>query len=608
MLASPLMAFYVLRLRPMASFRIPDPALETAFIFHPADVFARYQALLQPTQRLREGARVGFLVPARLDYLVFGALPGYFVTRYLFALIAVVPAYLLLRKLYGRSAGALGAIVVLSSPVIITAWGSDYTDSAVVSYLAGALACLAMPCSDRRRPIWVFLGGGLLTMAIWSHLNAVPLAGTTVAVYLLVWLARGRGHVLKDLAVLAGAALVVTGLLSIASELELGHFNFIGPTWDAYRLLSQSSSVLRDHSSNWRWVLYDSYLLVPPAVVLAWAVTFGRRLRAVPTPQLFAGLACAGQVFAFFALQFAGGVQTLELFYLSSPLWGAVCLTVAITMAELSRPLLSRPVARFLPPALLLVVPLGYEILPHVAPFGWSPVGLALALSLVVVCAAGVQLVHRSSSAATLTATGLSVLLAAALVLVLTVAPVPKHIRRPGELLQPPAPYAAALGGSAEKAVHAYQNLERGAGVRRERLTGRRGADDVVGPESVRRPPSHGRPLPCRPHVAPLASAQALPLRAGQAEQVSTCAAARAHDKELGECARTAGPLAVPPVCCARHGVSQQAPCRCTLCSCPSVASRARPTGSGPDGELLRRLGSSSATRRGSTSPPARRG
>ena len=60
-------------------------------------------------------------------------------------LFALVPAYVLLRRLYGISAGVLAVAVLISCPVVITAWGTDYPDSAVVSYVAGAVACLALP-------------------------------------------------------------------------------------------------------------------------------------------------------------------------------------------------------------------------------------------------------------------------------------------------------------------------------------------------------------------------------------------------------------------------------------------------------------------------------
>ena len=459
LVSSPLLAFYLLHLRAMAPDQVPDPTMHTSYILQPRSMFLRYAAALSRDVGLREAARVGFLVPARVDYLIFGALPGFFVTRYALALVAVVPVYLLLRRLYGLGAGAVGVVVIFTCPVVITAWGTDYPDSAVVSYLAGALACLAMPCDGRWRRAWIATAAGLFTLAVWSHGIGAVLSGVTLLSYGLVRLVRDRRHLVSDVSLVAGVAVVVTAGLSVASELVLGHFDFFLPTWAAYRYLSRPAQVAIWHSRNWRWITYDSYLIVPPAVVGAFVAAFARRKQGggVPTPQLIVGAAAICQIGILAYLQFFGGVQTLEIYYFSSALWGALCVALALCLAQFARPLLHQRWLQWLPVVALVAVALAYEAYPHVPAFGWFPYG-ALLGALVVLVALGA----RAVTGGPVHAGGRLVAVAAVVALaggslVLTVAGAPPHRQLRGTVHQPPAPYASALGGSAGTLLDQYR-------------------------------------------------------------------------------------------------------------------------------------------------------
>jgi len=489
-LAAPGAFYAVLRLRGMAPVQLPDPSMHTTFIIDPRDIFTRYAAVFTPTARLREAARVGFLVPGRTAYLLFGAVGGFFVLRYVLALVAIVPLYVLLKRLYGRWAGFAALAVVMASPVFVTSWGTDYPDSAAISYLTGALCALAMPAPARRRPYWLFLAAALLTLAVWSHGAAMPLGAAALLAYAVVRLLRSRDHLVRDAAVLVATFAAVTGLLAVCSFFLLGQANFLTPTWQAFRYLDTPAQEAIWHSANWHWVLYDPWLLVPPAALAAFAAVFARRLRNVPTPQLFVGLASLVAFAGATLLQFAGNVQMLEMAYFSSMIWAFVALLLALAFAELATAavgwagarrrhrsstghlLVMAPVKRAarqcLPLLLLVAIPLAYEADPNVPAMrldGWGAVVAAIAVGAALlwrlvdrVSAHGGQRRRWSGVVRVTVALAVFVVLVGAS-LVLTVAPEPPHAPLRHVAIEPPsAPaYAAALGGSDTLLVDEYQ-------------------------------------------------------------------------------------------------------------------------------------------------------
>jgi hypothetical protein len=76
-LVAPVVLYRVLCLRGIGPLQLPDPSMHTTFILAPHDILTRYHDFFDPTSRLREASRVAFLIPARLSYLLFGALPGF---------------------------------------------------------------------------------------------------------------------------------------------------------------------------------------------------------------------------------------------------------------------------------------------------------------------------------------------------------------------------------------------------------------------------------------------------------------------------------------------------------------------------------------------------
>lgn len=373
--AAPLLAVWPLRVQLWSTPTMIDPYLHTAIIQHGRDLLERSGTTS------RQFARAGFVVPGRLFDAAFGDIGGYLAFRYVLALIALVPAYLLFRRLGGRAAGAVAAAAVLANPVLLQAWGSDYPDSSAVSYLTAGTCCLVMPAgSARRRAGWVVAGGVGLTLALHSQFVCLPLIGALVAVH---GVAVGRHSIrtaLVHLALLAGTAVLVTAVLIGLANLLFGQGDILQPTWAAFHSLRTPQSVRTWHSSTNRWALGDPYLLVPPTVVLSWAVLSLRRRP--PAAEITVGLAAALQILAYYYLQFGSTTWTLENYFFLSMLWPAVVLLGAFVVVRVARPVLARPRWAWLIPTAVLLCPLGLHPLAGRLTFRIGWIALALLVGL----------------------------------------------------------------------------------------------------------------------------------------------------------------------------------------------------------------------------------
>ena len=486
LLLSPLVAFFGLHVTRMVRPDMIDPYLYTGYAQNGRDLIERY------SDAFYYWVRLGFVLPARAAYVAFGPVAGFYALRYLFALIAVVPVYLLLRRLHGRAAGALGVAVALTSPVILHSWGTDYPDSAAVAYLFAGTACLVMPTSARRsglaRLAWVTLGGVALALTVHSQFISAPLVGAIVVAYVAVNLRRRPLEVLAHLGVLALCVAAVTGALAGLAQLVFGSHNIIEPTVHASQHFRTPGQLALWHSTTWRWVLNDTYLLAVPAALAGWCAARLGRDKGVSSAELTVVVALALEALVYTGLQFYGSTATLEYYLYSSMLWPGVCLVTALLLTALCRPLLARPLTAAVPVALVALLPLLVSQFHQQLQFHLVPAGPLLVAGVAVAALAGRLAVRlpaarlptgwlpaawraasatRALTAATATR-ALAVGTAVALVVVggfaLTIsgpATVPASELAPGQVKFPHVNYANVILGDGRRELDAYRIASR---------------------------------------------------------------------------------------------------------------------------------------------------
>ncbi|MFC5065110.1 hypothetical protein [Actinomycetospora atypica] len=437
LLLAPGLVALLLRTPPMSvglqtRWTMVDPNFYTAYARHGADLLDRFGA------DDYFWVRLGQILPARLASAAFGDVGGFVVLRYVFALVAIVPAYLWLRH-RSRAVGALAVVVVLTSPVVLMAWGSDYPDGAALAYLLAGLPLLVLPATGTRRVVVRALAGLALGLAVHAHPAAFPLVAAALLAVLAsgfsrhagVRRARGR-RVAVDLALVVGGIVVATLLMVLGALVLYGRADLLGPTIDQLTRLQRPDQVRLWHSSTWAWAQRATYLLVPAVVVLAWVGVCVRRRRTLgerpPRDEAVVVLATALGSLAFLAIQ-AGTGFTLEYYFYSSLLWAGACLKTVLVLARLSS---SRWTAGLV---------LGLAVLQSVTGplrFGVVPSGLVVAALVVAVAVVGGAL------AGAWWRIGATVVVALGLLLLTTGQP--RSSYAPGQVRYPLPDYGAVTG------------------------------------------------------------------------------------------------------------------------------------------------------------------
>ena len=334
LLLAPIVVFIAWHVRAMPRTRMIDPFFYGAYAIDGPDLLQRFG----PGNYF--WPRVGFILPDRLFVTLFGPVTGFFSFRYVLALVATVPLYVLFKQVIGGRAAWLAVGAVLTAPVILTAWGSDYPDSSAVSYLIAGAACLFITSPSRtRRWLWLSAAGVFLGLAVNSQIVAVfVVAGILTGRVLSSW-TDGLARIAKDLMLVLGATLAATAILVICSQLTTGHWDIFRPTAHAILMYRQPAEIALFHSSTWRWLIDDIYVLLPPTLVTAWLVSGWpvRRRPDISRAELGFAIATAVAFTLHVLAQFVGSNWTLEYYLYTSMLWATVCPLLVFTVLRVAR-------------------------------------------------------------------------------------------------------------------------------------------------------------------------------------------------------------------------------------------------------------------------------
>jgi hypothetical protein len=287
--------------------------------------------------------RFGLLLPMQFSSWLFGAVPGFFVARYVLALMAAVSLYALGRAHGSRAAGWVGVAACLCSPIFVGALMTMYVDTVAVPCLVAGVALLLMP-AERARPLRALAAGVCFGIAFNTNLFVGPLLVAAFACRGLLHIARREWYAFVDWIVVAVTVIAVTGLGALYYGLAFGKPDIITPSIEAARLYSgEAGKVFRSPSRA--WLEFSPHLYIPAVVGLALLLVIAMRRptpggswwRDLVTPGAADALVMLGGAQVFFGIhQFLLDGYSMETFYYYSLMWPFTMVALVMVMVQVA--------------------------------------------------------------------------------------------------------------------------------------------------------------------------------------------------------------------------------------------------------------------------------
>jgi hypothetical protein len=321
-------------------------------------------------------------VPGQTATALFGSLGGYFVLRYLLALLAGVPFYFLVRQRHGRQPAVAAFLLLMTSPWLARTLLWDYTDSTGVTFFFAAI-CLFM-IEHRARRVLDVCAGVLTGLAIHSNVFVLVPIGLYFGVYtaLWIWFRRGTRAIAGRLVSIAAAVAAVTAAGSFYYWWRVGRFDIFTITFQMVAELLAGG--LADYRTpGVAWVGASWWALTPATVAMLATVTCAHRLRGNFDECVIWTGGVVTTVF-FTAWQFLLNGTVLQLFYYFSYTLPAVFLMLSSILAALLDRLSDR--TRQMSAAALVLAAIGPWVL-HSFDVSALP-GFAMHLVILVVASA----------------------------------------------------------------------------------------------------------------------------------------------------------------------------------------------------------------------------